>query len=62
MATEKNHSGIHSPNDVAQFCYYLNYSWEAPASEEGYKTWVRKQGEKTNQGPESQLSVMLFLT
>ena len=57
MATEKVHSVIHPPNDVARFCHYLNYSCKAP--EKGHKIWVGQQGEKTNQGPESQLSMML---
>ena len=57
MGTEKVHSVIHSPNDVARFCHCLNYSCEAP--EKGHKIWVGQQGEKTNQGPESQLSMML---
>jgi hypothetical protein len=57
MGTEKVHSVIHSPNDVARFCHYLNHSCEAP--EKGHKIWVGQQGEKTNQGPESQLSMML---
>jgi hypothetical protein len=30
MATEKVHSVIHSPNDVARFCHYLNFCCEAP--------------------------------
>jgi hypothetical protein len=29
MGTEKVHSVIHSPNDAARFCHYLNYSCEA---------------------------------
>ena len=57
MATEKVHSVIHSPNDVSRFGHYLNYCCEAP--EKGHKIWVGQQGEKTNQGPESQLSMML---
>ena len=57
MGTEKVHSVIHSPNDVARFCHYLNYCCEAP--EKGHKIWVGEQGEKTNQGPESQLSMMI---
>ncbi len=57
MGTEKVHSIIHSPNDAARFCHYLNYCCEAP--EKGHKIWVGQQGEKTNQGPESQLSMMI---
>ena len=57
MGTEKVHSVIHSPNDVARFCHYLNYSCEAP--EKGHKIWVGQEGEKTNPGPESQLSMIL---
>ncbi len=56
MCTEKVHSVIHSPNDAARFCHYLDYICEAP--EKGHKIWVGQQGEKTNQGPKSQLSVM----
>ena len=52
MATEKVHSIIHSPNDVARFGHYLNYCCEAP--EKGHKIWVGQQGEKTNQSPEVQ--------
>ena len=57
MATEKVHSIIHSPNDVAHFGHYLNYCCEAP--EKGHKVWVGQQGEKTNQGPEVQLTMMI---
>ena len=57
MATEKVHSIIHSPNDVAHFGHYLNYCCEAP--EKGHKVWVGQQGEKTNQGPEAQLTMMI---
>jgi hypothetical protein len=57
IATGKDDSVFHSPNDVARFCYYLNYSCEA--TEKGNKIWVGQQGEKTNQDPESQLSMML---
>ena len=57
MATEKVHSVIHSPNDVARFCHYLNSCCEAP--EKGHKIWVGQQGEKTNQGPEVQLTMMM---
>ena len=57
MATEKVHSIIHSPNDVARFGHYLNYCCEAP--EKGHKFWVGQQGEKTNQGPEVQLTMMI---
>jgi hypothetical protein len=53
MATEKVHSVIHSPNDVARFCHYLNLCCEAP--EKGHKIWVGQQGLKTNQGPGVQL-------
>ena len=57
MATEKVHSLIHTPNDVARFGHYLNYCCEAP--EKGHRLWVRLQGAKTNQGPELQLTIML---
>ena len=57
MATEKVNSIIHSPNDVAHFGHYLNYCCEAP--EKGHKVWVGQQGEKTNQGPEAQLTMMI---
>ena len=56
MATEKVHSIIHSPNDVARFGHYLNYCCEAP--EKGHKIWVGQQGEKTNQDPEVQLTMI----
>ena len=56
MATEKVHSVIHTPNDIARFCHYLNCCCEAP--ETGHKKWVRQQGLKTNQGPETQLTMM----
>ena len=48
---------FHTPNDVAHFGHYLNHCCEAP--EKGHKTWVGQQGLKTNQGPETQLSMML---
>ncbi len=54
---KKVHSVIHFPKDVARFCHYLNYSCEAP--EKSHKIWVGQQEEKTNQGPESQKSMML---
>ena len=57
MGTEKVHSIIHTPNDVAHFGHYLNHCCEAP--EKGHKIWVGQQGLKTNQGPETQLSMML---
>ncbi len=57
MATEKVHSIIHTPNDVARFCHYLNYCCEAP--EKAHRLWVGLQGAKTNQGPEVQLTMML---
>ncbi len=57
MATEKVHSVIHSPNEVACFCHYLNHCCEAPVK--GHKIWVGQQGQKTNQGPETLLSMML---
>ena len=57
MGTEKVHSVIHSPNDVARFCHYLNFCCEAP--EKGHRMWVGQQGEKTNQGPEVQLTMMI---
>ena len=57
MATEKVHSVIHTPNDVARFCYYLNTCCEAP--ETGHKKHVKQQGLKTNQGPEVQRTMML---
>jgi hypothetical protein len=57
MATEKVHSVIHTPNDVAWFCHYLNFCCEAP--EKAHKIWVGQQGEKTNQGPEVQLTMMM---
>ena len=56
MATEKVHSVIHTPNDVARFCYYLNTCCEAP--ETGHKKHVKQQGLKTNQRPEV-LTMML---
>ncbi len=53
MATEKVHSMIHTPNDVAHFGglfgHYLNHCCEA--QEKGHKIWVGQQGLKTNQGP-----------
>ena len=57
MATEKVHSVIHTPNDVARFCHYLNTCCEAP--ETGHKKHVKQQGLKTNQGPEVQQTMML---
>jgi hypothetical protein len=57
MATEKVHSLIHVPNDIARFGHYLNYCCEAP--EKGHRLWVGLQGAKTNQGPEAQLTMML---
>ena len=57
MATEKVHSIIHSPNDVARFGHYLNYCCEAPEKE--HKIWVGQQGEKTNQSPEVHLTMMI---
>jgi hypothetical protein len=57
MATEKVHSVFHSPNDVASYCHYLNSCCEAP--EKGNKIWVGQQGEKTNQGPQVQLTMMM---
>jgi hypothetical protein len=56
MATEKVHIVFHPPNDVARFSCYLNHCCEAP--KKGDKKWVGQQGGKTNQGPESQLSMM----
>ena len=56
MATEKVHSVIHTPNDIARFCHFLNFCCEAP--ETGHKKWVKQQGLKTNQGPETQLTMM----
>ena len=56
MATEKVHSIVHSPNDVARFGHYL-ITVEAPEKE--HKIWLGQQGAKTKQGPESQLSLML---
>ena len=57
MATEKVHCIIHCPNEILRFCHYLNFCCEAP--EKGHKIWVGQQGEKTNQGPEVQLTMML---
>ncbi len=57
MATEKVHSLIHAPNDIARFGHYLNYCCEA--QEKGHRLWVGLQGAKTNQGPEVQLTMML---
>ena len=57
MATEKVHGIIHCPNEILRFCHYLNFCCEAP--EKGHKIWVGQQGEKTNQGPEVQLTMML---
>ena len=56
MATEKVHSVKHTPNDIARFCDYINMSCEGP--EGGQKKWVKKQGTKTNQGLEVQLTMM----
>jgi hypothetical protein len=57
MGTEKAHSIIHTPNDVVRFCHYFNSCCEAP--EKGHGMWVGQQGEKTNQGPEVQLTMMM---
>jgi hypothetical protein len=57
MATEKVHSIVHTPNDVARFCHYLHTCCEAPES--GHINYVKQQGLKTNQGPEVQLTMML---
>jgi hypothetical protein len=56
MGTEKVHGVKHTPNDIARYCDYLNMSCDGP--EGGHKTWVKKQGTKTNQGPEVQLTMM----
>jgi hypothetical protein len=53
----KGYSIIHTPNDVAWICHYLNTCCEAPES--GHKKYVKQQGLKTNQGPEVQLTMML---
>ena len=56
MATEKVHSVKHTPNDIARFGDYINMSCDGPES--GHKKWMKKQGTKTNQGPEVQLTMM----
>ena len=56
MGTEKAHI-IHTPNDVARFCHHFNSCCKAP--EKGHGMWVGQQGEKTNQGPEVQLTMMM---
>ena len=56
MATEKVHSVKHTPNDIARFGDYINMSCEGP--EGGQNRWVKKQGTKTNQGLEVQLTMM----
>jgi hypothetical protein len=58
MATEKVHIVFHPPTYFARFFFELNYCCEAP--EKGDKIWVGQQGEKTNQGPESQLPTMKY--
>ncbi len=57
MATEKNHSIRHTPENVARYCDAINLSCDAP--EEAHKLWVKEQGVFTNQGPHAQLSMML---
>ncbi len=57
MGTEKAHSIMHTPNDVARFCNYFNSCCEGP--EKGHGMRVGQQGEKTNQGPEVQLTMMV---
>ena len=57
MATEKNHSIRHTPENVARYCDAVNLNCEAP--EEAHKLWVNEQGVCTNQGPQAQLSMML---
>ena len=57
MADGKNHSIIHTPTDITRYCDVVNFSCDPP--EEAHKTWVKKQGVCTNQGPQVQLSMML---
>jgi hypothetical protein len=54
--TEKMHSIVHAGADVMRWGDPENMSAEAP--ETGHKEWVKKQGGKTNQGPQVQLSMM----
>jgi hypothetical protein len=57
MATEKVHSIKHAPNDVVRYGDYVNMSYDGP--EGAHRKWASKQGTKTNQGPEVQLSMMM---
>ena len=50
------HSIVHGAADVMRWGDPENMSAEAP--ETGHKEWVKKQGGKTNQGPQVQLSMM----
>jgi hypothetical protein len=56
MGTEKVHGVKHTPNDFVRYCDYLNMSCDGP--EGVHEKWVKKQGTKTNQGPEVQLTMM----
>jgi hypothetical protein len=54
--------GAKRPTPTQSTCLYYDHDNEASkceAPEKGHKTWVGQQGGKTNQGPESQLSMML---
>jgi hypothetical protein len=50
MAAEKVHSIKHTPNDVVRYGVYVNMSCDG--REGAHRKWVRKQGNRTNQGPE----------
>ena len=50
------HSIVHGAADVMRWGDPENMSAEAP--ETGHKEWVKKQGGKTNQGPQVQLSML----
>ena len=54
----ENRSIIHTPTDIARYGDAINFSCDPP--EEAHKTWVEEEGVCTNQGPQVQLSMMLY--